>query len=269
MKTILFPFFKFTFLGFILISCEVPQISLEDCFLPTDINQVNDEKFAHKASEKDSESIEDSVTNNTDHNTKNENIPPIACIKLEPELESQMQINATLDEFNEVQTQKMNNALERLKIVLNSQDFKQRILDHEYKGEKSFANNDGLTNLEIYEKIMLGSEELEPGDDSEVDIHITLYYANNGTVGYTYPSVNRIWVNNKFFSGYSLAKVAANVAHEWSHKLGFEHDFKRTVRRNYSVPYAVGKIVKELIEKMATPPIQEMPNQKSALISLN
>ena len=95
---------------------------------------------------------------------------------------------------------------------------------------------------------MLGSEELNPGDNETIDIDITLYFANNSTVGYTYPNVNKIWVNNKFFAGFSLGKVAANVTHEWTHKLGFGHDFNRTTRRNSSVPYGVGTIIQQLVD---------------------
>jgi hypothetical protein len=136
----------------------------------------------------------------------------------------------------------------RIKIVINSTAFKERVLNHTYQGVRTFYDNEGLTNEEIYEAIMLGSEDLNPGDNETIDIDITLYFRNNSTVGYTYPNVNKIWVNNKFFAGFSLGKVAANVAHEWTHKIGFGHDFNRTTRRNFSVPYGVGTIIQELVD---------------------
>ena len=61
---------------------------------------------------------------------------------------------------------------------------------------------------------------------------------------------NRVWTNDKFFTTNSLGKVAGNIVHEWTHKLGFEHDFNSTARRNYSVPYAVGNIIQELVDSL-------------------
>lgn len=158
--------------------------------------------------------------------------------------------NISTSDFSEEQEKKMAQALERLEIVINSQEFKQRVLDHTYNGSKTFANNNGLTNEQIYAKIMEGAETLQPEIDEEMDLDITMYYRSNSTVGYTYPNTNRIWVNSKFFNGYNLGQVAANVTHEWTHKLGFGHDSRSTARRAYSVPYGIGKIIRELIESM-------------------
>jgi hypothetical protein len=170
------------------------------------------------------------------------------CILPEQEPGANLDVNATLRDFTPEQELKMREALKRLKIVINSTAFKERVLNHTYQGVRTFYDNEGLTNEEIYEAIMLGSEDLNPGDNETIDIDITLYFRNNSTVGYTYPNVNKIWVNNKFFAGFSLGKVAANVAHEWTHKIGFGHDFNRTTRRNFSVPYGVGTIIQELVD---------------------
>lgn len=170
------------------------------------------------------------------------------CVLPQEDPNANLDINANLRDFTPEQEAKMREALRRLKLVINSVEFKKRVLNHEYQGQKTFYDNGGLTNQEIYDKIMLGSEELNPGDNETIDIDITLYFANNSTVGYTYPNVNKIWVNNKFFAGFSLGKVAANVTHEWTHKLGFGHDFNRTTRRNYSVPYGVGTIIQQLVD---------------------
>lgn len=172
------------------------------------------------------------------------------CSVPEPEELASLELNVELKDFNTKQEEKMRDALAQLKIILNSKVFKERVLNHQYEDESTFVDNNGLSNKEIYEKIMEAAEVLDPEVDQEMDLKITLYYANNSTVGYTYPDSDRVWVNNKFFAGYSLAKVAANVVHEWTHKLGFGHDFRRTTRRNFSVPYGVGTIVRELIEKM-------------------
>lgn len=172
------------------------------------------------------------------------------CVLPEKDEFANLEINANLRDFIADREGKMLDALERLKIVVNSKEFKQQILNHEYQGQKMFVDNQGYSNLEIYNLIMLGAETLSPSEDEEIDIDITLYYSNNSTVGYTYPDTNRIWVNDKFFAVNSLGKVAANVLHEWTHKIGFDHDFKRTTRRNFSIPYGVGTIIEKMVDGM-------------------
>lgn len=161
-----------------------------------------------------------------------------------------LEINAFLRDFNNSQEYKMESALEKLQIVLNSEEFRKRIMNFTYLGKKVFVNNNEQTNEQIYRTILRGAEKLNGIVDQELDLDITLYYSNNSTVGYTYPNVNKIWVNNKFFATYTLGSVAANVAHEWLHKLGYGHDSDRTTRRPYSVPYGVGGIVRELVNKL-------------------
>ncbi|MBT4791385.1 MAG: hypothetical protein HON90_07425 [Halobacteriovoraceae bacterium] len=183
-------------------------------------------------------------------NNDSEDVAPKPCVIPEAEENAKLEISAVLQDFSIEQEEKMHDALARLKIVINSKEFKQKVLDHQFEGQNSFEDNDGLTNEEIYDLIMLGSEVLQPEDDEQMDLDITLYYASNSTVGYTYPDTVRTWINNKFFKTYTLGKVAGNVAHEWTHKLGFGHDFRNTANRKYSVPYGVGNIVKELVDKM-------------------
>lgn len=159
-------------------------------------------------------------------------------------------ISIQMRNFTESQTLKMNEALDKIKTAINSKEFEERVLAHTYKGEQTYVQNDGLSNREIYDKLMIGAESLNLVEDNEMDIDVTMYYKNNSVVGYTYPSTPRTWVNSKFFNRNSQAQVAKNVVHEWIHKLGFEHDFKRTSRRPYSVPYAIGNIIEDLIDEL-------------------
>ena len=168
---------------------------------------------------------------------------------VDTEPETFFTVNYVLRDFSSSQAAKMDEAIELLIEIVNSERFKQRVLNHTYNGLLTFVDNKGLTNAQIYQALMDGSETLNPAIDSEMDIDITLYYSNNSTVGYTYPNSERIWVNDKFFRTNTLGKVAANVIHEWTHKLGFDHDFNRTSRRNYSVPYGIGTIVRQLIDE--------------------
>lgn len=74
-------------------------------------------------------------------------------------------------------------------------------------------------------------------------MEVELYYANNSTVGYTYANTKRIYVNTKFFNTNSVGSVAANLFHEWLHKVGFTHAVSYSTSRDYSVPYAIGRMI--------------------------
>jgi hypothetical protein len=43
-------------------------------------------------------------------------------------------------------------------------------------------------------------------------------------------------------------EVAGNLAHEWTHKLGFGHE---SAAEHDSVPYGIGYIVREMGEKLS------------------
>lgn len=161
-----------------------------------------------------------------------------------------MNFHVQLTDFNPQQEEKMLAALERAKLVINSTAFKERVLNHTFNDERAFSENNGQSNEEIYETFMAGAEDLLPEIDYEMDLDITLYYANNSTVGYTYPNTLRIWVNNKFFSGYTLGQVAANAVHEWTHKIGYGHSRYNSPSRPYTVPYGIGSIIQELVDGM-------------------
>jgi hypothetical protein len=129
--------------------------------------------------------------------------------------------------------------------VINSKRFKEKFL------KLNLTNNKGMTNLVIYEKMISGAEVLDPVIDNEVDVFITMYYKNNRTVGYTYPSTKETWVNSKFFNQYEHADIGCNLIHEWTHKLGFGHD---SAKEHTSVPYATGYLVEDCIREMEKNP---------------
>ncbi len=159
-------------------------------------------------------------------------------------------INAARD-FTPFERHKLLQGASIVEQVMNSDEFKNAILNHSFNDAPGFANT-LHTNQEIYDLLMKGSEALTPGDDYEMDIDITIYTSNwfgRNTVGYTYPSTIRTWINRRCFVYYAPSSIAGNLAHEWCHKLGFDHDFYPSAIRPFSVPYAVGNIVNELGKK--------------------
>lgn len=163
---------------------------------------------------------------------------------------NELQFNIELVGFTLEQEEKMLDALERLKLAVNSIRFEELVIAHSYQGEQVYIDNNGLSNTEVYQVIMDGAETLTPELDNEIDLVVNLYYSNNSTVGYTYENSKEIWINQKFFDINSQAQIAGNILHEWTHKLGFKHDFYSTNTRNYSVPYAVGDMIELIISEM-------------------
>lgn len=133
-----------------------------------------------------------------------------------------------------------------LKKVIALPEFKQRILNYDSSCTTNTFYQTIKSNNAIYGHILDGNETLQPLKDNELDVEVEFYYSFTNTVGYTYGSSKRIWVNTKYFDSYKYSSVAANLMHEWLHKLGYKHDSASTPCRPYSVPYGIGSIVREL-----------------------
>lgn len=147
------------------------------------------------------------------------------------------------------QRAKIDSAETRIRNVIHSEEFKDRVINFTYNGVKKFVDNGGLTNTQIYYKILNAAETLLPTADNEMDLKIKTYYESSSTVGYTSSSSMYINMNTKFLNNYTVAETAKTMVHEWLHKLGFHHAVSYSTSRDYSVPYGVGRIIKELTAK--------------------
>jgi hypothetical protein len=145
---------------------------------------------------------------------------------------------------------KFDEAIEMIKRVVSSSEFKERVLNHTYNGVKTFVDNRGLSNFQIYKMIIEGAEILNKMKNNTLDMEVELYYADSSTVGYTISNSPRVWVNTKYFYVYPISGVASNLMHEWLHKLGFRHASVYSPSRDYSVPYAIGRMVGSLGKKL-------------------
>ena len=119
-------------------------------------------------------------------------------------------------------------------------------------GKKKFFNNNGLTNAQIYKKIIEASEVLSPGNNSTMDIDVRAYRTNAPVIGYTLPDIKAFYINQRYLSqaSFTASDVAMNVTHEWLHKLGFGHEAKHSNNRPHSVPYAVGYIMRSMAAQL-------------------
>lgn len=157
--------------------------------------------------------------------------------------------NILFHNFDRDQEDKVHKAIEIIKKVVGSTEFRSRVLNYTYQGQKQFVDNKGMTNAQIYQALLDGREDLKPEIDNEMDLELELYYSWTSTVGYTTPDVLLIHMNTKFFDPYTPSQVAGNVFHEWTHKLGFDHAQNYSVSRDSSVPYAIGYLIEELGKK--------------------
>lgn len=149
--------------------------------------------------------------------------------------------NATAD-----MTEKIRVAEELIKRVVATDEFRNRVIGFTYNSKRAFVDNGGLTNEEIYQKILEGAETLNKIKDNEMDIQIEMYYENTSTVGYTYANTSKIYANTKFYNSYNSATITGNMTHEWLHKLGFTHATYYSASRDASVPYAIGYIMRDI-----------------------
>lgn len=180
------------------------------------------------------------------------NEPLIASEEGEPPLEANtFQTHLHFVNFNQDQEEKIQQASELIRKVIATQDFKDQVLGHRYQGTKTFSDSRGLTNLQIYNKILLAAEALQPTRNNALDVEIELYREDSSTIGYTYPNSKRIWMNLKYFERYSAVEVTDNLFHEWLHKLGFGHDSTPTAARPFSVPYALGYLMERLAQQIS------------------
>lgn len=141
------------------------------------------------------------------------------------------------------QQAKFDDAVEIIKKVVATEEFRSQVLNHTYNGSKTYVDNGGFSNAQIYQKILDAAEKLQPTKNNTMNMEVELYYAATSTVGYTYANSKRIWVNTKYFNTNSVTSVSSNLFHEWLHKLGFGHASSYSTSRDYSVPYAIGRII--------------------------
>lgn len=160
-------------------------------------------------------------------------------------------VNVKMLNFNAQQEEKIHEAVELIKRVVASEEFKNKILNYTYKGKKKFFDTN-KSNAQVYKAILEGSEKMLPyGPNNAMDLELELYTDMKAPViGYTMPNIVKIFMNTKYFNNFQPYQVVDNMIHEWLHKLGFGHSQQPTPDRPHSVPYAVGYIAKALARKM-------------------
>lgn len=150
------------------------------------------------------------------------------------------------------ETKKIHEAFDVIEAVINSNEFKEKVISFKGKGSKGgYTSNRNMTNEEIYDYLMQGRELID-GDKTpgEMNLDIKRWISNNPwskVIARTFPGESKwIEVNGKKYSWMSVTSIASNLTHEWIHLNGFLHD---SASDSESVPYKVGDIMGDLAEK--------------------
>ncbi|MFL5785654.1 MAG: hypothetical protein ACJ76H_13645 [Bacteriovoracaceae bacterium] len=202
-------------------------------------------KSAENSTEVKTESA-DTMTGTNNGNAHDPAPTTVTSTSSVPALAQSFKTNISLMNFTSAQAAKYNKAIAIVKKVVATTAFRSKVLNFVYNGVKQFANNKGLSNSQIYQSILSAAETLKPAKNNTMDLGVKLYYEASTVIGYTNPSITYINVNTKFFNNFTANQVAGNLFHEWLHKIGYDHDSAATAKRPYSVPYAIGYIVRDL-----------------------
>lgn len=108
-----------------------------------------------------------------------------------------------------------------------------------------------LFRSECFEKFFLARAVIQTNEmtKSEVlafirskkdSVPVTMYNKpGSNVIGYRQPPSRTIHTNRAKHGGASVCFVARSLGHEYTHVIGFKHDFEATKRRPFSVPYSV------------------------------
>lgn len=155
------------------------------------------------------------------------------------------------DQYPE-QLDKIHKSFDVIEAVINSQEFKERVVSYKGQSGKGYTESNNLSNQQVYDFLMTG-KELINGEATQGEINFDLkrhyfgWYFNKKVVAETAPGVNNtVKLSQYFYSFFDVHQMAANLTHEWIHLMGFYHVNSKA---KDSVPYAVGNIMGELAEK--------------------
>ena len=132
-------------------------------------------------------------------------------------------------------------------------EFKKSVLDFSWNGKNEFADNQGLNNEEIFNKLFAGKEIANPSENFTADFILKAYskwWPLGSAIGFTDADAGIIYTKWHYIKQADIKELAAHYAHEYCHCIGFVHDYDDTEQRPFSVPYAIGEIVEKIVEKM-------------------
>lgn len=148
--------------------------------------------------------------------------------------------------FNQREKELLQQSVTLIEQVINSDVFRDRVLKFSYNGKNVFNNNRGLSNEQILKLLLSGKEEYNNRIDNVLDFILEISTAcPKGVIGTTYNGKRTETYRCKI-NEMNEAEYAGHLIHEYCHYLGFSHSKKYNKTRQYTVPYAIGYLVRDL-----------------------
>ena len=146
---------------------------------------------------------------------------------------------------------KMVRAMAIFEKVMNDKDFQVELMKFPFEFDVPNDPNRNLTSAEVTEKLYQGQEHYKSGKDNTANLHWVIkrkarpIFSRHPAIGFGNPGEKEIFTYTWFFDqSNNLADLIGHIAHEWSHKVGFDHLFKPHSGRENTVPYAFGELVR-------------------------
>ncbi len=149
-------------------------------------------------------------------------------------------------------TQKIQAALQLFERVMNDSLFQADLRRVKFYFD---VPNDPLRKLsdqQVVDRLYAAEEFYQKGKDSTASPHWIIKQRSKSGYGIGYADQDEVefytfsWVIDEG----DLAGIAGIAAHEWSHKLGFQHGFGEDPRERESVTYAFGDLVKKHAKRL-------------------
>jgi len=162
----------------------------------------------------------------------------------------------TLNGLTPERTVRMKQALELWQKVMRDTGFQRELQSLRYVFDVAGDQNRFLSSEEIATKIYQAREFYKDTADQCAQLHWVLdpakkpLLARRPAIGFGESGDVEIHTYTWFFDAADLAELAGHIAHEWSHKIGFQHLYMRHKNRDKTVPYAFGNLVRKYAARL-------------------
>lgn len=158
---------------------------------------------------------------------------------------------AKIDGLKPAQEEKMKLALLVFEKVMNDKDFQKELADLKFYSDTDDDPNKTLNASQMVEKIYAAKEFYNSQADYKADVYWLIkkkrkpLFSKYPAIGYGNETEKEIYTYSWYLEKAVLAEIVGHIAHEWTHKLGFVHQFEPHKRRDETLPYAFGYLVEK------------------------
>lgn len=157
------------------------------------------------------------------------------------------------------QEEKMKRALTAFEQIMNDENFQKELLARTFHSDRDDDPNRTLTTPQVVEKIYAAKEHYTVDADNKADIYwiikkrgaLAKLFKGCSVLGFGDEEDKEVYTYSCFLDGEDteFGEIVGHIAHEWTHKLDFVHQFDNHSRRNETVSYAFGNLVTKYAEK--------------------